>query len=255
MSYQGDVTVGNIAGNGNVVGHNNRFTVNNTYIGRGSGNGGGNGKNCGDGGDGINLLGVGVLAIVVIVGLCYYFARNAEAVYLALRMASAVFGLLAMVSTIAFASTGRYSVAIRCTAVALAAMAAVSFIGTALENYPVEITNLANQADIKTFWCSLLPYGRQLALLHLASAGLGFGLGLMVLAGAAILPLLIFAMHYVGASSERLERTATRLTSIGVLLLGCALIGLACYAHTQDGLAQWLGMTAKLSLGWPICAR
>lgn len=35
MSYQGDVNVGNIAGNGNVVGHNNRFTVNNTYVQRG----------------------------------------------------------------------------------------------------------------------------------------------------------------------------------------------------------------------------
>ncbi len=155
MNYKGDVNVGNIAGNGNVVGHNNRFTVNNTYVQRdrgGRGGGGSGSKNEGGGGE---LLGLGVLVIVVIVGLCYYFARNAEAVYLALRMAAAVFGVLAMVSAIAFAFTGGYFVAIRCPAVALAAMAAVSFIGTALENYPVAITNLANQADIKTFWCSL----------------------------------------------------------------------------------------------------
>lgn len=192
--------------------------------------------------------------IVVIVGLCYYFARNADAVYLALRMAAAVLGLSAMIAAVAYAFTGGYSVAIRCTAVALAAMAAVSFIGIAHENYPAELINLANQADIKTFWCSLLPYGRQLALLHLASAGLGFGLGLAVLSGAAILPLLIFVMQYVGASSERLERTATSLTSIGILLFGGALIGLACYAHTPDGLAQWLGVV-KFHLGWPLCAR
>jgi len=222
-----------IQGDGNAVGNNNRITVikqkNHHY-------GGGN-KN----GDGDKNDGIGAIAIVIalaLTGASFYFTRYSEMIYIVLRALAGLEVIGAVWAFYLYSQREAYAIAIKM--IVVTALSAIGYLAltAAQENYPTEIIHLAQQSEsVRTFWCGLNVYGRQLALLHTLTAGLGFSIGLLFLLPACTVA--TFFGYFEIAVSESTYGWLERISSWVLLAFGGFFICVASYFHTPAGWDTW----------------
>lgn len=221
-----------IQGDGNAVGNNNRITVikqqNHHYRG---------GKN----GDGEKGGGIGAIAIAMalaLAGASFYFALYSEVIYLVLRTLAGLEAIGAAWAIYLYSQRDAPEIVIKMTVVA--ALSAIGYFGltVAQANYPNQIVHLAQQSEgFRTFWCGLNVYGRQLALLHALTAGIGFAVGLLFL-----LPVCTVATifgYFDIAVSETTYTWLERMSSWLLITLGGLFVCTASYFHTPAGWNTW----------------
>lgn len=204
--------------------------------------------NHGSKGDSSSSAGPAIFGLVLVAGALlaaasYAFARHASAIYDALQIIA--LAELAMVLTIAIylwrtdAEEGfgkPLTLSLLCTLGSLAIFFAQS-------TYRPEFSELASSAhSSKEFWCSLNVYGRQLILLHLTTAVLGFGLGNLTLA----VPVLSLAMSFLFSTPQQPSPLASwwLIAVGGILVVGASLL------NTPAGLDVWAtAINPQFSIG------
>lgn len=222
-----------IQGDGNAVGNNNRITVikqQRHYYG-------GRNKN----GDGEEGGGIGAIAIAIalaLAGASFYFALYSEVIYLVLRTLAGLEVIGAAWAIYLYSQRDAPEIVIKMTVVA--ALSVIGYFGltVAQANYPNQIVHLAQQSEgIRTFWCGLNVYGRQLALLHTLTAGLGFAIGLLFL--LPVCTVATFFGYFEIAVSETTYGWLERMSSWVLITLGGFFVCIASYFHTPAGWNTW----------------
>ncbi len=225
-----------IQGDGNAVGNNNRITVikqqNHHYGGR-------NKNSDGDKGGGIGAIAIAIA--LALAGASFYFALYSEMIYLMLRTLAGLEAMGAVWAIYLYSQHDAPAIVIKM--VVVAALSTIGYFGltVAQANYPTEIVHLAQQSGgVRTFWCGLSVYGRQLALLHALTVGLGFSIGLLFL-----LPVCTVATYFGFfeiAVSESTYGWLERVSSWGLVALGGFFVCIASYFHTEAGWNTWTGL-------------
>lgn len=221
-----------IHGDGNAVGNNNRIAVikqqNNHY--------GGGKKGKDDANDWIMPTAFGLT--IALAAASFYFALYSETIYLVLRITAGLEVIGALWAAYLYSQHESYAITIKMFFVMV--LAAIGYLAAtaAQENYPKEIIDLAQQADgVRGFWCGLGLYGKQLALLHTLTAGVGFSIGLLFL--LPITAVAVFFGSFELAVSESAYAKLERLSSWAMVIFGGILLIAASYFHTPAGWDTW----------------
>lgn len=241
-------TLVGIMGDGNAVGNHNRITVikreeHHHHHHRGRSNE-----------EGTDSVGkISVLVVVAVITACYYFSRYADDIYGALEMVGWSEAWIALIAAGAYSRRGAYGVASRVLVAMFCALGVATVSSIASGGYPPDIVEFAQQTEsLKTFWCSLNVYGRQLALLHTLVAA-------FVLTPAALLllgPTLITAFFGIVEMevSESFYRVLERVTSWLPIAVAGFLVALAAYAHSDAGWNTWAEFLRNPP-AWPLCPK
>jgi len=222
-----------IQGDGNAVGNNNRITV----IKQQSHHYGGGNKNSGGDKDD----GIGAIAIVIalaLAGASFYFALYSEMIYIVLRTLAGLEVIGAVWAIYLYSQREAHAIAIKMIVVAVLSAIGYLALSTAQANYPADIAQLAQQSEgVRTFWCGLSVHGRQLALLHTLTAGLGFSIGLLFL--LPVCTVATFFGYFEIAVSESTYEWLERLSSWVLVAFGGFFVCAASYFHTSAGWNTW----------------
>ncbi len=234
---------GNAIGNGNRVLVDKRTVIRNKIINNNNGGGGGGGRS--DSGLEISVFVLAAIVTAVIVG-AWKFAEHAFVIYPVLKLCVLLMGLLGMTSTIAL--FGEQPMAWRIDQLLiLAAVAMTGFsVWISADGYPLELTQLAQQAmGAKAFWCGLSERGQQVASLHMLSISL--------LAAPAIVLMSIATM----CAFARWIFFATGMIPFGYAAMwqrrwmgGIAVVlaGICLLSQTDIGMAYWAELHATKSM-------
>ena len=221
-----------IQGDGNAVGNNNRITFikqqNHHYRGGNDGNG--------EKGGGIGAIAIAIA--IALAGASFYFALYSEVIYLVLRTLAGLEAIGAAWAIYLYSQRDAPEIAIKMTVVT--ALSVVGYLGltVAQANYPNQIVHLAQQSEaVRTFWCGLNVYGRQLALLHALTAGLGFAIGLLFL--LPVCAVATFFGYFDIPVSETTYAKLERMFSWVLITLGGLFVCAASYFHTPTGWNTW----------------
>ena len=189
--------------------------------------------------DGLTLLGLGTLAGLLLMLVSQQFAAHVDGIYASLQALAWVEFSVALLSSAAQSGLGRAEAALRCVAVSLVALAAATCLSTAWWAYPPDLVSTGGHVAATEFWCGLTDDQWQMAILHRMAALAGFGVGLLLLAGAALLPAACMVGAELGHDMRPWERWSALLGSAAPVLVGAILVAAACYAHTQEGRQAW----------------
>jgi hypothetical protein len=222
-----------IQGDGNAVGNNNRITVikqqNHHY-------GGGNKTKGGGKDDGIGAAAIAMT--LALAGASFYFALYSETIYIVLRILAGLEAIGAVWAIYLYGQREAYAIATKMVVVAALSTIGYFALTAAHENYPKEIVDLAQHSGgVRTFWCGLNVYGRQLALLHTLTAGIGFSIGLLFL--LPVCTVATFFGYFEIAVSESTYGWLARMSSWVLIVLGGFFICTASYFHTPAGWNTW----------------
>lgn len=226
-----------IRGDGNAVGNNNRITVikqqNHHY--------GGGGKNKGGGGRGTEadwILPAGIGLAIALALASFYFALYSETIYLVLRIVAGVEALGALWAAYLYSQHESYAITTKMVVVTVFATFGFIALTGAHDNYPQEIIHLAQQSGgVRGFWCGLNVYGKQLALLHTLTAGIGFSIGLLFL--LPVTAVAVFFGYFEFAVTESAYANLEKLSSWVMVAMGGIFLIAAIYFHTQAGWDTW----------------
>jgi hypothetical protein len=192
-----------------------------------------------------------VFALLILVGfaaafMSYYFAKYSDYIYISARFVSLIEVLLAVLGAYLhlededYMSVYKYLLAATVTAV----ISVVLMEGH--ENYPAQLLDMANQSgSLKDFWCGLNVYGRQVALLHALTIGIGLAISTLVLMPATIVqPILKLFVGYVEVEEGGFFDHASSWFLIGTTGVIAAIV---FYFHTAPGFETWTSIVKNPS--------
>lgn len=206
---------GLVVGDTIAIGNNNtsKVTINHLHGGRG-GNGGSNNGSNGTGEGPEIVIGGLFAAVIVLLALAFYFARNADLIYASLLAVGLTVAFLPSMSlAVQFVNHEEIEHPVREASTLLIGVLVALLTYWESMGYPVKLTQLAQQAGgMQAFWCGLSPYGHRVASQSMVAA--------MGLAGAGILGLpsaVLSLTQHVASPMGWLQAGITRMASNGVL--------------------------------------
>lgn len=240
-------TLVGIMGDGNAVGDNNRITV----VKREEHHHHHRGRSNEEGTESVGKI--AILVLVAVIAACYYFSRYADDIYMVLEMAGWCEAWVALIAAAAYTRREAYGVATRALIAMFCALGVATVSSIASGSYPPDIVEFAQQTEsLKTFWCSLNVYGRQLALLHTLVAAFALTPAALLLLGSTLITAFFGIVEMeVSASFYRVIERATSWLPIAVAGF---LVALAAYAHSDAGWNTWAEFLRNPP-AWPLCPK
>lgn len=228
-----------ISGDGNVVGSHNSVTVQKRVVN--------NHHSKSEEKENGQLF----FALLILLGfaaafMSYYFAKYSDHIYISARVVSLFEFLLAMLGAYLHRHDEDYVQLWKYLAAATVAAVISVVLMEGHAAYPSELLTMANQTDsLKNFWCGLNVYGRQIALLHALTVGIGLAISTLILIPATIVqPVMTFFTGYMEGDDGSFFEHSSSWFVIGLTGVIAAIV---FYFHTSPGFETWTSLVKNPS--------